>query len=417
MRRSKLLVFDAFNKTEEDVRVRTNTGGLISIGCVVLTCFLLLREWYQFNEIITRPKLVVDRDHDLELDLNFDITFPSISCDLLTLDILDDAGDLQLDLLESGLTKTRVDSNGVSLTTESFNIGNEALIKRDFPQDYCGSCYGALDQGKNDELNANEKVCCQTCEDVHDAYLNIGWAFYDGKNIEQCETEGYVDRINEHLNEGCRVQGSARLNRVQGNIHFAPGKSYQDYSRRNSFATHFHDTSLYDKTHSLSFNHIIHHFSFGKPIENSYVNNHNEGLSKISTNPLDGRKVFPDRDSHFIQYSYFAEIVPTRYEYLNNKSDPVETTQFSATFHSRPLRGGRDEDHPTTLHQRGGIPGLFIYFETSPLKVINKEQYSQAWSTFLLNCITTIGGILAVGTSFDKITYKAQRTIWGKKNK
>ena len=78
-------------------------------------------------------------------------------------------------------------------------------------------------------------------------------------------------------------------------------------------------------------------------------------------------------------------------------------------------RVARDEDHPTTIHSRGGIPGLFIYYQMSPLKVIDREEYAQTWSTFLLNCVTTIGGVLAVGTFFDRVLYKAQKTIWGKK--
>lgn len=59
---------------------------------------------------------------------------------------------------------------------------------------------------------------------------------------------------------------------------------------------------------------------------------------------------------------------------------------------------------------------MFVFFEMSPLKVINKEQHGQTWSGFILNCITSIGGVLAVGTVMDKLFYKAQRSIWGKKS-
>lgn len=404
VKKSTLLSLDAFSKTEEDVRIRTRSGGLISLGCVVLTIFLLISEWIDFSRVVTRPQLVVDRDRQLKLDFVVDVTFPSMPCDMLSLDIMDSAGELQLDIMEVGFSKTRLDSEGKEISTASFNPGEASSEYVPDDENYCGSCYGARDQSKNDELPVEEKVCCQTCDDVKQAYLTAGWAFYDGKDIEQCEREGYVERVNQQLSEGCRVQGQAQLSRIEGTIHFAAGRGF--YSDRG----HSHDASLYDKTPHLNFNHIIHHLSFGKPVT---ARAENRGAA-VSTQPLDGRQVAPDRDTHFHQFSYYAKIVPTRYEYLDN--EVVETAQFSATFHDRPIRGGADNDHPNTLHQRGGLPGLFVYFDMSPLKVINKEQHAQTWSGFLLNCITSIGGVLAVGTVLDKILYKAQRSILGKKS-
>lgn len=430
--KSNILSFDAFAKTEEDVRIRTNSGGLITIIAMIIGLMLLSREWHQFNELSIVPQLVVDRDSHLKLDLNFDITFPSISCDILTMDIMDQAGDLQLDLLESGFTKTRVsvDELGrihdIEASVEEFQPGvmnkGEMKNKRD-TTDYCGSCYGSIDQQHNDEVSPSERVCCQTCDEVHDAYLQAGWAFFDGAEIEQCEREGYVSKIRNHINEGCRVKGQGKLNRIGGEIHFAPGKSYENYRpNKRTSATHFHDTSLYFKNGNLNFNHIINHFSFGKGIDKKdnvkFHNHEEEGIASMVLAPLDGRVVMPtDGSSHHMLYSYFAKIVPTRYEYFNNKAGSIETAQFSTTFHDRPLKGGRDEDHPTTLHARGGTPGVYFKYEMSPVKVVNREEYLKTWSSFLLGCITTIGSVLAVATVSDRVFYTAQQTILGKKAK
>lgn len=395
MKKASLLALDVFTKTEEDVRIRTKVGGMITLLCTIVTLLLLISEWNQFNTVVTRPQLVIDRDRNLKLDLNIDITFPSISCNLLSMDIMDDSGDIQLNLLESGFTKTRLDNQGNEIATGQLNINEQTNEYNPNDPDYCGPCYGSRDQTQNDKLPKEQRVCCQTCQEVRDAYANSGWAFYDGKNIEQCEREGYVDKVNKQINEGCRIRGNAQLNRIHGNIHFAPGKVIQNYRG------HFHDTSLYDKTSNLNFKHVINSLGFGKKTGDN------------SNGPLDNYKAFPPHDSHFHQFSYYAKIVPTRFEYLNGSK--IETTQFSVTSHDRPLRGGRDQDHPHTIHSTGGVPGLFIYFEMSPLKVINKEEHLITWSSFILNCITSIGGVLAVGTVIDKITYKAHRTIWGKK--
>ena len=94
MKRSTLLSLDAFAKTEEDVRVRTRAGGLITLSCILTTLFLLVNEWGQFNSVVTRPQLVVDRDRHAKLELNMDVTFPSMPCDLVNLDIMDDSGEM-----------------------------------------------------------------------------------------------------------------------------------------------------------------------------------------------------------------------------------------------------------------------------------------------------------------------------------
>ncbi|EDO17274.1 hypothetical protein Kpol_538p34 [Vanderwaltozyma polyspora DSM 70294] len=402
-KKSKLSSLDAFARPDEEVRIRTKMGGIITISCILTTLYLLSWEWSKFREVISKPQLVVDRDHSSKLELNLDISFPNVPCDFINLDIMDDSGDLQLDVLEYGFTKTRLDPDGKVLETDDFDMYKQDGAPSTDPN-YCGPCYGSIDQSKNDEVEASERVCCQTCEDVRKAYVKAGWAFYDGKGIEQCEQEGYVKKINSHLNEGCRVAGSASLNRIQGNIHFAPGKSFQ------TVRGHFHDQSLYERNPQLNFNHIIHHFSFGKEIPTKLASRH----SKNIVNPLDGRSVAPERDTHLHQFSYYTKIVPTRFEYLNKAV--VDTAQFSATYHDRPLRGGADDDHPNTFHFRSGIPGVFFFFDASPIKVINKEYISGSWSSFFLNCITSIGGVLAVGSMLDRLMYKAQRSFLGKKS-
>ncbi|AET39830.1 retrograde cargo receptor ERV46 Ecym_5030 [Eremothecium cymbalariae DBVPG len=398
MSKSSLLSFDAFAKTEEDVRVRTKAGGIISLGCIVVTLLLLFNEWSQFNTVIQRPQLVLDRDRRLKMDLNLDFEFSNMPCAMLNLDVMDTSGEVQLDLQDAGFTKTRLDHSGTPIRTEKLEVGSNKAVHLPDDPNYCGSCYGSKSQDNNDALPKEQKVCCQTCEEVREAYSEKGWAFFDGQKIEQCIREGYVEKINSQLHEGCRVKGSAKLNRIQGNIHFAPGRTTNSGKR-----THTHDVSLYDTHSHLNFNHIIHKLSFGSDADGAL------------SNPLDGHKnIIQGDDAHFSTFSYFTKIVPTRYEYLDGRK--LETTQFSVTTHSRPLKGGKDDDHPNTIHHRGGIAGVTIFFEMSPLKVINSEKHAITWSGFVLNCITSIGSVLAVGTVIDKITYRAQRSIWGKKS-
>ena len=83
------------------------------------------------------------------------------------------------------------------------------------------SCYGA---------ETVEHPCCNTCEDVREAYRIKGWAFNNPSTIEQCVKEGWTDKLKEQINEGCNVRGLIEVSKVAGNVHFAPGKSFQQHS-------------------------------------------------------------------------------------------------------------------------------------------------------------------------------------------
>ena len=49
--------------------------------------------------------------------------------------------------------------------------------------------------------------------------------------------EGWKDKLNEQKDEGCLVTGHLEVNKVAGNFHFAPGKSFQQH--------HVHGENLY----------------------------------------------------------------------------------------------------------------------------------------------------------------------------
>jgi 7-cyano-7-deazaguanine synthase in queuosine biosynthesis len=51
----------------------------------------------------------------------------------------------------------------------------QGLIKAKDPN-YCGDCYGG---------EKPPSGCCNTCEEVRDAYMRKGWSFTNADNIEQ----------------------------------------------------------------------------------------------------------------------------------------------------------------------------------------------------------------------------------------
>ncbi|QPG73779.1 hypothetical protein FOA43_001093 [Brettanomyces nanus] len=398
--------FDAFGHTLDDARVKTTSGGVLTLICVFTIFVLLINEYRDYRTIIIRPELVVDRDLERKLNMNLDITFPKLPCDMLTMDIMDLTGDIQADVLEGGFTKMRLDKSGNEISIEErFDVNKEESLVSDDSQ-YCGSCYGAIDQSNNDnEPDQSKKVCCNTCEAVKAAYANAAWKFYDGEGIDQCEKEGYVKRVNERLNEGCRIKGSAELNRIGGNLHFAPGSSISMSDR------HVHDLSLYDKHNDLfSFDHIVNHFAFGP--DDHHKTLHSKSHNYTTTHPLDGREMAIGEKYHL--YSYFLKVVNTRFEYMDG--EVLETNEFSVSQHDRPLKGGRDDDHPNTIHARGGLPGVFFYFDISPMKIINREEHKKTWSAFILSVCSAVAGILTVFQILDKTIWTAHKILKEKKN-
>ena len=90
---------------------------------------------------------------------------------------MDISGETQTDITHN-IVKTRLNSHGRvihgQLTTELRNDLDRLNEQRS--NGYCGSCYGGLEP---------EGGCCNTCEDVRQAYVNRGWSFNNPDAIEQ----------------------------------------------------------------------------------------------------------------------------------------------------------------------------------------------------------------------------------------
>lgn len=279
------------------------------------------------------------------LPININITFPHLPCQLVTLDVMDISGEQQSGIAH-GIHLTRLtpypDLKPVS--TSKHDLHNEVAEHLD-PK-YCGPCYGATPpDGKGS--------CCNTCDDVREAYATQGWGLAnDGKGIEQCEREHYAEHLAEQRDEGCNLAGHLQVNKVVGNFHIAPGKSF------STNTMHVHDLQMYydtPKEHTVS--HIIHHLSFGPELPSTSPEHPN------GPDPLDGVEAWSKEKSW--NYMYFIKVVSTSFLPLGvetGESGAVESHQYSVTSHQRSLQGGADKEHPDTLHARGGIPGVFFSY-------------------------------------------------------
>lgn len=248
---------------------------------------------------------------------------------------------------------------------------------------YCGECYGAPAPAA-----ASKPGCCNTCAEVREAYASVSWSFGRGENVVQCEREHYAEHLDEQRREGCRIEGSIRVNKVVGNFHFAPGKSFSNGQM------HVHDLENYfNSEEKHTFTHTIHSLRFGPQLsieaQNRFAQASSQGQAWASgysqMNPLDGLSLKTEQQPY--NYMYFVKVVSTAYlplgwerkgkkdsagstphemialgQYGAGPAGSIETHQYSVTRHERNLAGGNDaaEGHKERLHARGGIPGVFF---------------------------------------------------------
>jgi hypothetical protein len=105
--KSRFTRLDAFTKTVEDARVRTTSGGVVTIVSLLVVFWLTWGEWADYRRVAVRPELVVDKGRGERMEIALNVTFPRVPCELLTLDVMDVSGELQMGVTH-GINKVRL---------------------------------------------------------------------------------------------------------------------------------------------------------------------------------------------------------------------------------------------------------------------------------------------------------------------
>lgn len=361
-----------------------------------------------------------------KMEIHLNITFPRVPCELLTLDVMDVSGEQQTGVVH-GVSKVRLSpvsegSNPIERSLLSLHAVDSSAKHMD--PEYCGSCYSAPAPA-----DAQKAGCCNTCDEVREAYATNSWSFGRGEGVEQCEREGYGKRLDTQRKEGCRIEGGVRVNKVVGNFHVAPGRSFSNGNM------HVHDLNTYFDTPvegGHTFSHQIHELHFGPKLPAEVVGKWSD---HHHDNPLDATEQHTD-DAAF-NFMYFVKVVSTSFIPLGwdaktsssihtayqdivplgthgySGHGTIETHQYSVTSHKRSLRGGNDaaEGHKERLHARDGIPGVFFSYDISPMKVINRESRPKTFSGFLTGICAVIGGTLTVAAAIDRGVYEGSARL------
>lgn len=387
------------------------------------------------------------------MQVNLNITFHNLHCNDVHLNVIDVAGDSQLEISDN-MYKQRINSKTM-LPRDSKLISAETnakaeedkkrqkLLKEQVPDDYCGPCYGA---------HESEGDCCNTCDDVLEAYKKKRWNENAVQPLaEQCIREGRGKNEPKAMTvsgEGCNLSGHFTVNRVAGNFHIAMGEGVQRNGR------HIHQFLPEDRV-NFNASHIINELSF---MDDAYNMEVGEGLkAEITKAGINGErsmngvtKVVTEETGTTGLFQYFIKVVPTRYKGdiiddlaaspQSKKADEgeenlLETNRYFYTERFRPLIGevheeailSGDPDRGTagvhvadktggTLHekmehhhaQNAVLPGVFFIYEIYPFAVEvtrNSVPFMHLW----IRIMATVGGTFTIMGLIDGVLYSREK--------
>ncbi|KAF9067147.1 endoplasmic reticulum vesicle transporter-domain-containing protein [Rhodocollybia butyracea] len=388
---------DAFGKTTDDVKVKTRTGAFLTLVSAAIIISFTLMEFVDY------------RDRGEKLSMRMNITFPRVPCYLISVDVMDISGEAQRDITQN-IRKHRLDPSGAPIRASKLNglkneiqKNTEKSLEAKGPN-YCGSCQGAppLESG-----------CCNTCEEVRLAYSRRGLSFQNPEWIEQCKSEGWVEKLQEQANEGCNVGGRIRVNKVVGNIHLSPGKSFQSSNSRDVYEL---VPYLREDGNKHDYSHTIHELFFETDDDSNYRKARITGEIKKRLgveNPLTNITMITRKPQYM--YQYFLKVVSTQFGTLDG--NVYKSSQYSVTHYERDISEGNESDTPQGLrmqHDMYGTPGVFFNFEISPILVVHTDT-RQSLAHFMTSTCAIVGGVLTVAQLFDSVVFATTRTIKNRK--
>lgn len=344
---------------------------VVTIISTVLIVWLVISEFAYYLEPDVRPELKVDTTRGQKMKISFDITFHHVPCAYMGVDAMDASGEHQLSV-DHNIFKIRLGADGRQIATEKQELNAKPVKIGESTQvataGACGDCYGSEDDSRR---------CCNTCEEVREQYSKKGWAL-DPDTVMQCKAEGFTQKLKDQAKEGCRIHGFIHVNKVQGNFHFAPGKSFQTEHM------HVHDLAALSFQQQFDLSHKITRLSFGEPYP---------GI----INPLDEvEKTW--KLSGSAMYQYFIKIVPTTYREPSGAL--INSNQFSVNEHERIL----------TPASRGGLPGVFFIYDFSPI-MVSFTEHTTSFAHFLTSLCAIVGGVFTVAGIIDSFIYHLMKSL------
>lgn len=340
--------FDLYSKVHDDYRIRTQSGGAISLISMATMAILFISELDNYFSVEVVDHIVVDTTLDQKLPLGVNITFPHLRCDEVSVDTVDQMGQNQVDV-SGGLVKINLDKEGLPSSSDIEKATNG-----------CGPCLEAAD--------FDPERCCNDCTALRKAYTDNGLPYYH-----------ILDTAPQCMHSiGCQVSGDVSVSKVAGNVHVALGKS------RVRDGKHVHEFNIKEVGDGFNTSHSIHRLDFGERVR---------GMQS----PLSGTTKIVKHGA--FMFHYYIKLVPTIFEGGGRK---VYTHQYSVSDSEKNVMIKKGELF--------GLPGVFLVYEFTPF-LVHKVEKTMPLSSFLTSVCAIIGGVFTVAGMIDAILYRGYRKL------
>lgn len=354
--------WDIFPKFDDDMRHRTNSGGIIAVFSVIamVSLFIMRYEAWanappQQKFVVDTPQLpfktgrIIDPDRLPKMDINFDIKMHKLACAYLHVDVIDKIKESDQSI-ESHIRMERYDEKGNPIIKKAYPKNQQVKVD----PGYCGSCFG------------QKSGCCNTCKEVRKAFKMNNKPLPPVLTIPQCVQENWTQELKEMKNEACRVHGTITVHRSPGTFHIAPGESIN----RDGEHDHFYDDMGID-IDRLNLSHTINHFSVGMPTSKSYY-------------PLDGHKEL-QRSTGKMKMMYYVRIVPI--------NEHGKEFSFGASSYQN-YRNANSTKYP----------GVFFSYDVSPIGIVSVPKSS--FIDLVTELMSILGGVFAIATFADLLSFR-----------
>ena len=245
--------FDVFPKLDNDYRVGTSIGGILSILSVLSTIILSyieIRSYFiprtrqDFFIPSSRPTgddgVTISPEKQPRFMISINIDFPYVPCYLLHLDVIDSFTQLPIPLDKVKVVLLRLSEKGSPLSELPLDFLNQSISSECFPCD----------------PSAAPNSCCRSCKDVINFYRERNIQPPEISKISQCSD--VHQKLASMENEGCRITSEFTPVKVAGEFHIAPGLPF------SKEGWHVHDLSVFGVHGStLNLTHTINLLDFG----------------------------------------------------------------------------------------------------------------------------------------------------------
>ncbi|CAL5218347.1 g7 [Coccomyxa viridis] len=333
----------AYARAESHLVQQTAFGAAVTLTGVILAVILFSNELAEYLKPFSlQTQMSVDTSRIHYIRLSFNLTYPALPCQVLSLDAADTTGE--------HAAHSSFASNGeihkIRLSPEGQRIGLGEYIP---PLRY-GFMLSRPRQDPS-EYDVNKAM--------------------DGH--EGCNIYGWLDLQ--------RVAGSFRIS-VHIEDFFQLAKTQESIAQAlQTQLEHMdggmHAVQLQADTTSINSSHIIHRVSFGPTYPGQI-------------NPLDGFERIVEKEAG--TFKYFLKIVPT--EYVNLRGKSTKTNQYSVT------------EYDTIVHKgEMQMPSVMFMYDMSPISVTITET-RKSFAHLLVRFCAVVGGVFAVTGMLDRWVHK-----------